>query len=347
MLRISNDTKIYIHAPAGMVTGGVELLHQLANYLRNHNKKAYIVYYGSSQKKIPSEYQQYNIETTSYVEDSSENIEIYTDVTCSFLKQNKRKSQKFLWWLSVDNYFKNSAELSLFDLFKWDFKLGKKHFIDRLKCSIYFRRNYFKGKISLSDLSKYDCGYQSEYIHQFLKRNHFKKNVILQDYINTDFYKPFAISQRENIVLYNPKKGLDFTKKIIFAIPNINWIAIENKSRSEILDLIHRSKLYIDFGNHPGKDRLPRECALGGCCVITGKRGSAAYFEDIPIPESYKFDEKSTTIQEIVNKIQWVLYHFNQAINDFSYYREKILNEKKIFEKQVDKIFETTGCNQL
>jgi len=43
-------------------------------------------------------------------------------------------------------------------------------------------------------------------------------------------------------------------------------------------------KLYVDFGKHPGKDRMPREAAVHGCCIITGRRGAAGNPFDIPIP---------------------------------------------------------------
>ena len=33
-------------------------------------------------------------------------------------------------------------------------------------------------------------------------------------------------------------------------------------------------QVYIDFGHHPGQDRLPREAVQCGCVVITGTRGS-------------------------------------------------------------------------
>lgn len=36
------------------------------------------------------------------------------------------------------------------------------------------------------------------------------------------------------------------------------------------------------FRQPPGKDRMPREAAMPGCCVITGKRGAAANPFDIP-----------------------------------------------------------------
>ena len=36
--------KIYMLAPFGVATGGVELAHQLVDYLRNRNQDAVIVY---------------------------------------------------------------------------------------------------------------------------------------------------------------------------------------------------------------------------------------------------------------------------------------------------------------
>ena len=47
----------------------------------------------------------------------------------------------------------------------------------------------------------------------------------------------------------------------------------------QVVDLMSESKVYIDFGNHPGKDRIPREAVINGCCVITGVRGSARFKE--------------------------------------------------------------------
>ena len=73
---------------------------------------------------------------------------------------------------------------------------------------------------------------------------------------------------------------------------DINWVPLQNMTRSELVNVMRVAKVFVDFGYHPGKDRLPRECAANGCCVITGMRGSANYFEDVPIPSKYKFDEK-------------------------------------------------------
>jgi hypothetical protein len=57
----------------------------------------------------------------------------------------------------------------------------------------------------------------------------------------------------------------------------------------EVTSLLRRSRAYVDFGPHPGMDRLPREAALAGCVVITNREGAAAYDEDLPLPSMYKF----------------------------------------------------------
>ncbi|MGC8677909.1 MAG: hypothetical protein ACP5UF_06830 [Hydrogenobaculum sp.] len=89
-------------------------------------------------------------------------------------------------------------------------------------------------------------------------------------------------------------------------------------TRDQVIETLQKAKVYIDFGNHPGKDRIPREAAILGCCVITGKRGSATFFEDVPIPEEYKFEER---------------------YQDFNYYRQVIRNEPTKFLENLKKIF--------
>ena len=48
---------------------------------------------------------------------------------------------------------------------------------------------------------------------------------------------------------------------------------------------------YIDFGPHPGMDRLPREATLAGCVVITNREGAANFDEDVPLPSEFKFSK--------------------------------------------------------
>ena len=107
----------------------------------------------------------------------------------------------------------------------------------------------------------------------------------------------------------------------------------------EIHEALQSAKVYIDFGDHPGKDRLPREAAINGCCIITDKEGSAFYQEDVPIPEEYKLERNDTSINSILNRINDCLENYSERINDFSNYRNFILSEKDRFNDDVKRIF--------
>ena len=182
---------------------------------------------------------------------------------------------------------------------------------------------------------------QSEYAVDFLAKKGFTNVRYLSDFINKNYLLESDEKlkcQKENIVIYNPSKGLLFTKKIIKANRDINFMPLVNMTNKEIMDYMSKAKLYIDFGAHPGKDRMPREAAVMGCCVITGKRGSAG-FDDISIPEKYKFVDKNSSINKISNAINDILNNYYERISDFSNYREIIKNEEEKFYKDVKEIF--------
>ncbi len=344
MLKIYPNSLIYVHAPGDYSTGGVELLHQLVDALRNHGRKAYIVYYGNDTQTITKAYSHYNIEIkqNAEIDDNFRNIEIYTETNVKSLKKNVRKTQKMIWWLSVDNYYvSNENHLGLYDMFVWDKRLAWGMFKHRLKRLLKFRKNEFIGNVSLVEfvLKGYSFGYQCEYIKSFLHKFGILKPLGLSDYINIDFVDKLKVIQKRNRVLYNPSKGYKFTKRLMEIAPDIEWVPLKGYSREQLLEVISQAKLYIDFGNHPGKDRLPRECAMGRCCIITGMRGSAAYYKDLPIPSEYKFDESVIDISEVIKKIRSTLAHYDTAIDDFAKYRNSIKMEKCVFEDEVMRIF--------
>ena len=80
----------------------------------------------------------------------------------------------------------------------------------------------------------------------------------------------------------------------------MQFIRLENMNPQQLCDALDKSMIYIDFGNHPGKDRIPREACCRNCIVMTSKLGSANNSYDVPIPDEYKFD---TTDSIAVNAI--------------------------------------------
>ncbi|WP_049752971.1 hypothetical protein [Psychromonas ingrahamii] len=185
-------------------------------------------------------------------------------------------------------------------------------------------------------LSKYNHLVQSFYAMDFLLKYEIT-SYLLTDYLSDEHLSQIVdTSKKENIVAYNPKKGFEFTVKLIASFKDIKFVAIENMTSLQVSELLQISKIYIDFGNHPGKDRIPREAAMAKCVLITGKKGSANNNHDVVIDETYKVDENNA---QSVNKtgvlINSILGDFDKHNLNFESYRRQILQEKDNFQKQV------------
>ena len=174
--------------------------------------------------------------------------------------------------------------------------------------------------------------YALSVIKDIIRAKHY---IELSDYINDDFLVDYEEKERKRQVLYNPAKGIEYTQKIIEE-SNAVFVPVSGMTRQETINLMHESMVYIDFGDHPGKDRMPREAAVCGCCVVTGRNGSANYKEDVPIPEKYKIDRNN--VSEIVTMINSLLDNYSTSVNDFIGYRKTIRGEKKRFMKGVKEL---------
>jgi hypothetical protein len=313
---------IYLTTSNNVVTGGVEATYQLYYILKRlgFNSKLLLLnpqihpqfhpdwldlHKQSFTKNYPDVYKKYQIDINDLVyevEDNSNNFflapEIYPDMLCKF-----KNIQKGIWWLSVDN------------------GLGQD------------QRNFMLER-NTSDIWHF---YQSEYAHWFLINNGVSKMAKLTDFISWEYRNlDVDFSRKENIILYNPKKGIEITQQLIQSNSEFEFIPIQNMSPNQIKELMFKSKIYIDFGTHPGKDRIPREAALCGCCVITGFKGSAMFFDDVNIFEQYKFEEDlsnfSSLIEDIFNNFE--IHH-----NQFLFYRKQIELEEEQFKLEIKKIF--------
>lgn len=330
MLKINSKTIVYVVCPAFNKTGGTELEHQLVFELNKIGVKAFITYYDDNSPKINPAFEKYvsSYKEISDIDDNENNILILPEIRVELLKKYKN-IQKCVWWMSVDNYLKRNGFRNVVNNFG----------ILKAMKYIFFTSNarFFEPQVGEDVLNLY----QSEYAHQFLLNKGFNNVARLSDYVNQDYIQKtnYIGSNRKNEVLYNPKKGIEYTKKLMLAAPELTWRPIQGMTNSEVKTLLRSSKLYIDFGNHPGKDRFPREAAISGCCVITDKRGSAKYYKDIPIPEKYKIEDKDSNIQKIISRIKDCLSNYEVCINDFESYRKYIANESELFSEDVKKIF--------
>lgn len=300
---------IYILGPANVATGGTELLHQLGYKLNLLGIPSCMYYLNRTEGKDPvcKRFKFYNVPYVDKLEGSKENIVIIPEIYIPHIVELEI-FRCAIWWLSVDNAIYQPSDI-----------------------------DYIRQHPEITHLV------QSQYALDFLNNTiHISDNVFyLSDYINGAFFRGEGRKDtiRTNTVLFNPSKGRVKTFELISNSDyRIHWQALAGLAPDGMRDVMRQAKVYIDFGNHPGKDRIPREAAVSGCCIVTNKQGSAGNDIDVPIPGQYKFDENSDP-KEALECICRLLDQYDTRKEDYYDYVKKISNEYIEFEKDVAVIF--------
>lgn len=327
MISYKNTSKIIIFCPPKKVTGGPEALHQLSNKLYELGFDNVYMHY--VPKKANAKAVNYNIYKTQEIhsfEDHSDNILIIPE-SMTFLIKKYPQSQKVIWWLSVDFY-----------KILMDYRVRKQSFITKIFYNQNDKEYHFE---ALPNVYQWAQSYRSSI---YLKDHGIPESQIdfVCDYINPIFLEnkePIQKDLNNKTILYNPKKGKKEISELIKASPDLQWIPIQNMNASQIKELMSKSLLYVDFGENPGRDKMLRESVSQDCCIISGKNGSSAYYEDLMIPEEYKFEFSESKIPAIVEKIKEVLNNYPQHIPQFRVYKDMVLNEETTFEKKLQEIF--------
>jgi len=323
------NCKIYVFCPGGYATGGPEALHQLAHHLNKLGFDACMYYYSTPKGEEPlhKNYLKYHVPVSARPENSRKHLMIVPE---SFLYPifNKKFSRikKVIWWLSVDYYF--------IELNKHLERLKKKKFYRIRNAFGLFRTATFE---RLKEMEIVHIGHSYYSVVQ-LRENGIEPIGQIADYMNDVFLDKYSAA-KENIIIYNPAKNDEFLTGIISETNNLQWKPIADMSPAEVAGWMSRAKLYIDFGYHPGKERMPREACMMSCCMIIGKSGSAAYVEDMPIDEKYRFEKDNTHTPAIIACINDCLSNYDERINDFKPYRDVVYREKEKFVEDIKKIF--------
>ena len=306
--------KIYIICP-DTVTGGTECLHQLGYALKLAGASISMSYHNEgSEQKTRKSFSQFGIHVEDNLVDSK-NILIVFPENLSKLTLSYPNSLKSIFWLSVDNFFPRKGVSTLRD-FIGMYNLRRKRLnISQTKNFIHLSQSYY----STTFLNEYNM-----------------ESTLIGDYLNDDFFKEAdaVISrnyQKLDQVCFNPAKGKSYIDYLKKEFPNIVFVPIENMSRLGVIETLSKSKMYLDLGFHPGKDRIPREAAILGACVATSKFGSAKNNYDVPIPDNYKFDIDKKSLNSIPILINYVYKNYENESNKFNLYRANIRKEKQDF----------------
>lgn len=312
--------RIYVCCPGSAVSGGPELLHQLVAALVAHGKEAYITYHPfDRQWQTPKEYHRYKCPVAEHIVDEDDSAFVVPEIFTSLLKTIKT-AQRIIWWLSVDYYSGNFDNRSLLKI--WLKRLLTTG-IDRSRPCVHL--------------------FQSEYARRFVQERLKAEGWFLSDYLADEYvHTDPRPDGRSDTILFNPKKGHWFTRKIIAQNPTLRFVPLIDMSRAQIKTALETSKVYIDFGHHPGKDRLPREAALCGCVVVVGRRGSASNSKDVPLDTRYKFPVKDSHVPAIAATLTDILRHHPEHFDAQARYRSILRKERELFEQDLRTVFNLT-----
>lgn len=313
--------KVYVLCPAATVTGGPEALHQLASAGRQIGYDVFVTYLPEDHPDpTPEVYRAYGVQTAPRIVDAPGNVVIVPETYPVHLLTLKH-ARRVLWWLSVDNY------VTLADYLHRQMGPGG----ENKPLNMLFDRRL--GIVHWA---------QSAYAREFLARRGVEAPIV-SDHVRDEIVERAgqlrAVSRREDLIVFNPKKGIEFTRQLMERAPHLQWVPLQGMTPLQVAELMARAKVYIDFGNHPGRDRIPREAALGGAVVVTGTRGSAGYAEDVPLAPRFKIDERNPlATADALATIEHALQHFDSDAALQSAYRTWILRQKKVFYREVSDV---------
>lgn len=326
--------RVLVICPGDAMTAGPEALHQLVAELNRLGQPADIVYHPFERSfETPEPYRKHGAPVGRYAQQPGTLIvfpEIFTT-----LALRAAPADAAIWWMSVNNF---TGE-----------RYGRP-WRDRLRYWKYMLKGRvpFGGVRALAHLRHFaQCDYAREFLaHRGIGSQPLSDPipVYTEPAYLASLPAKLAAASREDLILYNPTKGAPITARLMAAYPQWRFRPLRGLDRGQLAEAFLGAKLYIDFGHHPGKDRLPREAALHGCCVVTARHGSAANDVDVPIPPSCKLDVKSPDfVQRFGEVAAGILRDFELHARELDAYRRTIAQEPESFRAQIRHAFLATG----
>lgn len=294
--------KVLMVCPAHVVTGGTESIHQFANELNTFKDMDVKIWYWGADLSNPRpvEYEKYNVDYIVRFPDDYKDVIIFPEIWANNVTNVKYKDCiKCIHWLGVNGYY-------------WHTPIEVQ--------GLYLKQT---DVIHLS---------QSEYATNHLLEHGVDKKKILHisDVPNSLFFEDYEEQPRNNVVLFNPAKMTDFQRVLMSRAREEGLVfkPLENLTRDGVAQTMRRAKLYIEFGIWPGRERVPREAALSGCCVIASKLGCAKYYADVSLDEKWKFDIDASNIPSIIKTMKYILNNYDICKGEFDSYKQSVIQDR-------------------
>ncbi len=300
------------------VTGGPEALHQLAHAISTLGGNARLAYFGqgsrieygptailcqySPNEAVSKTYEAYKPVPLISAPLSEATLIVAPEILPEALLAIPARNRA-VWWLSVDNAISHNP------------KLGEPGYANTL--------------IGNSGFINF---YQSDYARRFVERHGGARNAFpLFDYINPEYMRsgPSQSQSPRQLIGLFPQKGAMLASRFMSANPQLSFAPIQNMTREQVRHTLLDCSVYIDFGHHPGKDRVPREAAVSGAIVFLHERGAAQHFQDHPLERFYLFTEHDIDTGALASRVE-------EAIAD----RERHYARQQVYRQQIRLGFE-------
>lgn len=268
MTTIYRMKTIYLLCLHNVRTGGPEAIHQLSDSLLKQGFDARMVYYnrghiarleggpideeGYHFSDAPEymrcqfdEYAHYATRIESAVPNSPDAIVVLPEAICH-LTPKFNKATVLVWWLSVDNAFGALSRVNL------NLLRGVKHASQSYYATDFCHALGLPKVASLSDYTTSLASYAAP--------------------------RPWVSRERRVAINANPLKVTADLDDLIRQIgAGADCIKIVGFDRAKVAHTLATSRVYIDLGSFPGKDRMPREAASMGCAVLCSERALRDY----------------------------------------------------------------------
>lgn len=259
--------KFLLFCPHAVRTGGPEALHQLSDELIKIGFEVEIFLYRMEDEQFiaslknsgnlvngtyfklqgrSQDFEDYSCYKHRYASDivmTADTVIVFPEAIAHWVVYFDA-FRTLLWWLSVDNSFPALAQINL---------------------------NHIR-------LPRITHAHQSQYARRFVE------NVIGRPSLHLGDYTPVTphdenLNNKDSFAINGSHKIIFDIKSVVDTIEQetgLRGVIIRGMSRSEVYEIFSRSKFYIDLGNFPGKDRMPREALLRHClpCTLGAGAGS-------------------------------------------------------------------------
>ena len=226
------------------------------------------------------------------------------------------QSPRGVWWLSVDNAFASWPDLT----------------------DAQMRSSLFQ----VEELVHF---HQSCYAQDFLLRNGARQVVPLSDFVERTYRLDWVAAAAKatwlgpRTIAIFPRKGGLMASSFIERNPDLPVARIENMSREQVGHALAGTSVYIDFGHHPGKDRVPREAAFAGNIIFLHEHGAGRFHADYPLDSFYLFTPRDVISGELSRRVREALNDYPRHLERQTLLRQRVTLEYDHFMLQVQEAF--------